>query len=362
MAERTYSWSQVQTYQDCGQKGKWQYEEGYRERTSADSRSMMLGSAVHAGMEAYMKAITVGTVRATAVNVAADAIREWARRETKPYQQYFDWSSRSLIYDTDYYVMMREVPETAIKLVTYYHQFIPTSWVIATKKEVIPSRYSDGSIARELGQSLALEWKIYHTMPDGQQFTGVVDAVIRDTETGNIFLVDWKVKTSLPHDNLAMLDGQLGLYAAVLNANGANIREVVMVQMKADLPANPEIGEGKNLGTVLTGRKSYATTWEHWSANLPMGVDASKYEALMKPKMKDVDYFFHPVTSPVTKHSSQFALDNMQAAINMIEGGNLPARLSAYHCSHCVFARLCDAKKYGSDVEFLAGMYLDKRS
>ncbi len=357
-----YSHTRLQTAQQCGQKYRWRYQNGIKERPSASSRPLILGSAVHAGIEEYLRAKTERPTLTPLglLKLAQMAAVEYVKGETQPnIRKFMDGKQ---VFDSEYYEMMRKVGQEAAVLLEHYIPTIPDSWRIATKAQVIPSRYvGKGTIADELGQQLALEWEIRHTFPGGEEFTGIVDAVIIDIESGAVLMVDWKVKGQFPMDDKASLDGQLHLYAAVLNSAGAQIREVCMYQMKSDGPAPVELGQGvKNKGEILTGRDSYATTWEYWCSTLPMGVDPAKYEKTMKPKMKTIDYFIRPVFSPVTRHSSQFALDNAYQAIRMIENDTLPAVLSAYTCNFCPFWRLCDAKRYGGNIETLVDMAYER--
>lgn len=355
-----YSHTRLQLVQQCGQRYRYRYQNGIKERPSAASRPLILGSAVHAGIEEYLRAKTERPTLTPLglLTIAQLAAQEYVKGETQPnVRKYVDGKQ---VFDTTYYEMMREAALAASTLLMHYIPTIPDSWRIATKRQVIPSRYPADD---RRGDELALEWQIRYTFPGGQEFTGVVDAVILDIETGMVTMVDWKVKGQFPMDDKAMLDGQLHLYAAVLNAAGANIREVCMYQMKSEGPAVAELGQGaKNKGQVLTGRDSYATTWEYWCETLPMGVDPKKYEATMKPKMKTIDYFIRPVTSPVTRYSSEFALDNAYQAVKMIENDALPAVLSAYTCNFCPFWRLCDAKRYGGNLDMLIDMAYDRET
>ncbi len=353
-----YSHTRLQLVQQCGQRYRYVYQNGIKERPSAASRPMVLGSAVHAGIEEMLRAKTERpTLTAKGLlTLAQMAAQEYVRGETRQgVRKYVDGQQ---VFDSGYYEMMREVALAASTLLQHYIPTIPDSWRIATKRQVIPSRYAEDD---KRGDELALEWTIRYTFPGQQEFTGVVDAVIIDIATGMVTMVDWKVKSQFPMDDKAMLDGQLHLYAAVLNSAGANIREVCMYQMLSSGPAVAELGQGaKNKGQVLTGRDSYATTWEYWIETLPMGVDASKYEGTMRPKMKTIDYFIRPVTSPITRHSSEFALDNAYQAVKMIENDALPAVLSAYTCNFCPFWRLCDAKRYGGNLDTLVEMAYDR--
>lgn len=358
-----HSWTRLQTAQTCGQKYKWRYQKGYVERPSAASRPLVLGSAVHKGIETYLRVITevqhelefVPDIEKARAEVDAfQAVRDYIKGETRPNQQRYDDKSGLKAFDSEYYEMMREVEKTAVELLEFYLPTIPATWRIATKGQVIPGRYE----GNPQGDELALEWKIYHDFPMGEEFTGIVDAVIHDSESGATLLVDWKVKGNFPLDDKAALDGQLHLYAAVLNEHGAAIREVCMYQMKSTLPANAEISAVT--GEPLTGRSGYATTWEHWRATLPMGVDASKFEDKMRPKMKDMSYFLRPIYSPVTRHSTQFALDNAHQAVRMVDNNTLPAKLSSYDCNFCPYFRLCDALKYGGNVEMVVDLAYDR--
>jgi hypothetical protein len=359
---KTYSWTEVQLAEECGQKYIWRYQHqtdqgvGIRERVTAESRPMILGSAVHKGIETYLR---LKSERPTLTHqgrllLASEATRAYVKKDTKPHQQKWDWGTKQLIFDSDYYAMMTEVADAACEILMHYTPAIPADWQIATKDDVLPSRYDDAR-----GEQLTLEWEIFHTLPGGQGFKGIVDAVIKDG-SGNLFLVDWKVKSKFPWDEMASMDGQLHLYAAVLNANGANIKQVCMYQMLSNPPAVCATGTGKNLGQILTGAQTYATTWEYWCETAPMGTNLAHYEPIMRPKLKTMDYFIRPVYSPITKASSAFAISNFQKGVDMIEAGHLPARVSTYTCQSCFFASLCDAKRYDTDLDFIIERQFDK--
>lgn len=356
----TYSHTRLQTAMKCGQLYRWRYQQRIKERPSVGSRPMILGSAVHAAFEEALRAKTERpTLKLEGlIALAVMHAREYIKGETQPNVRKYENGVQ--VYDSDYYEMMRLLGDEAAELIVHYLPTVPDSWRIATKRQVIPSRYPAGD---KRGDELALEWQIRHTFPDGQEFTGVVDAVIVDINTDALLMVDWKVKSQFPTDDKAALDGQLHLYAAILNHYGANIREVCMYQMKSTPPAPAETGKGaKNKGEILTGRDSYATTWEHWCATVPMGTNVSKYEASMKPKMKTMDYFVRPVYSDVTRWSSQFSLDNAVQAIRMIENDTLPAVLNAWTCGYCQFARLCDARKNGGNIDTLVQLAYDRET
>lgn len=357
-----YSHSQLKLARDCGQKWKWQYQHRVKERPSANSRPLVLGSAVHAGIEAALRARTErktltmdGLVQLGRMHAMEYVAGETQPNVTKPN------SAGTQVYNSDYYDMMREVGQTAAELVRWYFPRIPETWRIATKREVIPERYENDSA----GDELALEWTIFHDFATDEEqeagiakdFTGVIDAVIMDTKDNTLKMVDWKVKGQPSYEDAAMIDGQMPLYAAILNHYGARIREVVMFQMRSEGPARAELGQGqKNKGKILTGRDSYATVWEVWADSLPFGVDPEKYRLKMEPKMKTWDYFIKPVAYDITSRSSTFALSNARMTIDMIEAGHLPAKLDSYACGFCPFRKLCDIKVYGGNLDAMIDM------
>lgn len=359
-----YSWTTILDFLKCMRHGELKHIEGYRERPSASSRPLILGSAVHKAVETTLRSRSEGIVdEQRSISLGVNAARQYVRDETK--MDVLKFENGRQVPDSGYYNMMDELTGLAPTLSRFHVANLPKTWRVAKKSEVVPMRYvGQGSIAEELGEQLALEWHIEHTTPDGDLLTGIVDCVCIDTETGEVFIVDWKVRTSFPRSEETFVDGQLHLYAAMINSLGGNIQKVVMYQMKNKTPSPAEILKSGEPGT---GRASYDTTWDIWASDIrAVGKDPEKYRAEMEPKMKTNDEFRCLVSSLVTTVSSTLSLENAYAAIKQVKEAErteqFPAILSSYACSYCAFLKVCGGPfRFGGDAASILDRDFDKK-
>lgn len=368
---KRYSWTTILDFLKCMRYGELKHIEGYRERPSVSSRPMILGSAVHKGIETALRMRTelTGDPRANvgrAVTMGVNAARQYVRDETR--MDVLKYESGRSVPDTAYYQMMDELTGLAPTLARYHVGQLPQTWRVAYKWEVL-GRMTEGTEQSVTGieydqDTLALEWNISHITPDGDLLTGIVDCIVIDTATGELFIVDWKVRTSFPRSEEAFVDGQLHLYAAMLNAAGASIRKVVMYQMKNKTPSPAEILKSGEPGT---GRASYDTTWDVWAMDVrAVGKDPEKYRAEIEPKLKRDDEFRSIVSSAVTENSSTLSLENAYAAIKQVKEAEkteqFPAILSSYACSNCAFLKLCAGPfRFGGDATVILDRDFDKK-
>lgn len=350
------SWSAVSNYLSCQRKYELANVNGLSRKPSVESYALMQGSAFHAGLETALKVSFEND--GDPVIAARAAARDYLRTATIVNKTRFNWETRREEHDGEYYSMMSDLSQIVPALLAYHIPLIGlgVKWRVPSKAEVLGYPADATDIDVSLGEP-AIEWQFEHILnAEGDYLKGLVDSVLQDMETGEFVVADWKTRKAFPYDSLALIDGQLHLYAGVLNEMGANISRVVMWQFKTKTPSKAELSTAKKTYMQpMTGRAGYDTTWEYWVNTLPAGIDPSKYEEEMRPKMKTDSDFQRPVEGRVTESSSMLMFDNVHAALASIKHSKtlatMPAALGSKACQYCDFARLCsNGFRYGGDV------------
>lgn len=368
------SWSAIQTFLSCQRKYDLSYRENLQRKPSAEHRNLILGSAFHAGVEAALRQ-HFWTDYAQHINTtdwlvaeALAAARNYIKGATVSNKMVKDYQNGGLLtHDFAYYNMIREVTQLVVELLRYHVPLIGLGnrYTVPSVDDVLsgeppigrPSngRYYDADSDWPDVQP-AVEWHFEYQVDGDTTLTGYIDTILWDTNAQDYVMVDWKTRNMFPNDNYAMIDGQLHLYAAVVNALAEKpvINQVMMYQMLTKPPAPAKMSTSNK---PLTGASGYATTWEVWSESLPDGVDPEKYYNTIKDKLKDDSYFQRPVRGAVTETSSLLAMANVDAAVISIRsalasGMPLPAILSSNGCKFCDFAILCgNVLRYGGDAQ-----------
>lgn len=356
------SWSLIQTFLSCPRKFELSYLEGLS-RASADQFNLKLGSAFHAGLEAALRLVVSGVIvnNENLIDAAVAAAVAWVRDDAISGKQVYNKSADAFEPDTKYYQMMAEVRNLVPPLLTYHIPLMGIGrYIPVTKGEVLGYIQADEQIRNadiygtEELLELALEWKFKFPIGNDNFVTGMIDAVLLDQETGELVIVDWKTRGVFPNDNLALVDGQVHLYAAILNKMGANITRVAMWQFSTKLPSPASISAKNHRPN--TGAASYDTTWDYWVATLPPNISPEKYEAEMKPKLKQPEDYQRIVWGVVTDVSTDMMMDNVMATLHAIETMKnnkfgFPAVLGSNACKWCDFLPLCaNTFRYGGDA------------
>lgn len=351
------SFSRLGSAAHCLRQYELRYVEGLEKKPSLENEGRILGSAIHAGFDAAL-VFWFNHYKDGSWDVY---VENWVNIAVKAAQNYVLSQAAGVPVDTpvEYFDMIESVRLEAAAFVKYYlprmgfgNRYVPVS-----VSEVLP-QYMEAHVP-------FVEYDFELPLDSGDILVGRVDAVLRDLTTGELILVDWKSRVAFPADYLADIDDQLHLYAAAINANGGNISQVAMMQMKRGLPKGAEFSTKD--GLPLTGRASYNATWESFYDSLPAGIDAEHYRPLLEGKLKRHEPdFFHPVFGYVTETSSMLVLENMAKQINVLlaaqRADEFPARMSYTACQFCEFKRLCSSfLRYGGDGSEMIALDFQKR-
>lgn len=355
------SHSQKQAFLSCPRKWELRYNEKYTLRTTSDKKAMLLGSAFHYGIAEALR--TLFSDGEFFIQDALDAVTEWYDKELVPNKmRYVPNGGYEL--DTFYYKMMLEVKDEASKLLRFYLPKLElgTTWVPASENSLFP----DGSITTPL-----VEYPFEIPLPSidtdinygNVTFSGIIDAVMRNVHTGELFIFDWKMRAQFGYDPIAMLDDQLFIYAALLDKLGVKVDGVCMFQLRSKLPSPASISKAgtPNLG----GENGFDTTKEHWIATLPMNVNAEQWLPKVAGKFKPISNWIHPVTMVVNQDVLNLTMLNLIATARMmldaIARDSFAATLNTNVCKQCDFWRLCSGLQYGGNATTILEQYYEQK-
>lgn len=339
------SWSQGLTFNACQRKYGLTYVDLLRPNWGKDTTlPQMRGTFFHTAMAAYLTYMqAVGKVLwddkpsyhmaealKTAYGALADITTEYRTK------QVFITIDGSSVVDEDYYMNVERAYLEVKEALGYHIPRMPLGDV-----------YWPVDIEYEFEVDLGIRGR-------DVWFRGAIDAVMENRLTGELLIVDWKMRAnSIPHEAASLVDGQLHAYAAAYMEGNPDrrITQVILWQFLSKLPRQPELS--KKDGSPLTGRSSYTTTWDVWSAGVrAAGHDPEEYKDVMLPRLKGEEYFARQTVADVTEQSNGYAWDNLRQVGRRIgearkdaESGQvnrqLPATLSAHVCKFCSFKDLC---------------------
>lgn len=339
----------------CHRKYNLSYNEGLTRKPGIASRARMLGSHVHAGLQAaLLTAFEAPDAPADhLVAAAVRAVREYNRDTTVPNQERYDYETRQMVSDAEYYALVTDVYYQALDIVRYQIPRIGlgTRWRVASEREVLFDVGGDNTPM--------VEWtfQVPYTH-DGYVpvISGTVDTVLIDNQTGERVLFDWKTRGIMPDSRLVDLDGQLKLYAAILNllAEAPVITQTCQYQIRNTVPQPAKLTEK----TRKLSMAAIASTWDVWADSVrALGLDPEDYREQMEPKLRSEEDYTMPVYSPVTPAMSDIVIRNTLAIGDAIRHATAtqswPAIPSMTGCQFCEFKSLCRVMDYGGDVAFV---------
>jgi hypothetical protein len=323
------SWSSLQSLLSCGQKFHYNQVERLERLPYAGSFNRLRGTFFHEGIAAAL----------LGKNVWGAMIKRREEEDLKLAQM----SDRQEADDT-----IRRAMKEAKELVDYY---VPQ---LGIGTRIIPQE---------------VEGEFSLPFSEGFDFNGRYDAIVVDTETKQVLVVDWKLRVGFSDIDALMLDGQLYAYAMALRKLGHTIDGIRFYEFRAKLPspASMQVSKGEYTGVPNTGAASYDTTWDVWSASVASYgvVDPNDYRDKMLPKMKEPSEWLNIVDLPLTEASIRETEARLGAARELLEFSRKQAvptaAFSSYVCSGCDFQKLCVLKRHGLDTSLAVKSYYTKR-
>ncbi|MEW6555112.1 MAG: PD-(D/E)XK nuclease family protein [Actinomycetota bacterium] len=259
----SFSSSRIDAFATCTQRYHFKYVEGLEPKVTAPE--LAFGSLWHEAMEAYYQH------RHNAYTHALDALDEaWNR-------QVCDLGNTGQLWDEDYQRMQEEL-ELLRGMLSHYDDY----WGEADRDMVI--------LATEVS------FRVPVIKPGGKRpvayFTGVIDLVELDLETGGIFIWDHKTVSSFGSSWFAQnsIDRQFRRYAwAYEKLTGKEVRGFCVNAARKKLPVPPrELKDGSP-----SKDKAQDTTYELYMAELTKrNLDPADYTDILEHLKAKGNTFF----------------------------------------------------------------------
>lgn len=370
-------WSGQYAFMKCQRRYRLEYIEGWHKRPSVESRARFLGSAVHAGLQDVLHLVHANpdAPEAAKLRAARDGMLAWVNEHYDIQREKWDYERREWVSDDAYHLMVEDVRRAAYTVLAYQvprlgfgsRYLVPTvGEVLGRDAQFCYACETYGSVESgrctrcgkdSLNSLPAIEWNFNTTVTTEEgpyNFTGTIDAVLKDAETGEYVVADWKVRQMFHDERLVDLDGQLKFYAAIINYEAAVpvITKTLQIQLLNRTPKPAKLTEK----TRRVSLAAIASTWEVWSQSVAaLGLDPEQYRAEMEPKLQSPEHYTRLVETPVPLAQNHYILANAlqigHAIRRSIENDSFPGIPSSMGCQYCPFKNYCRVLEVGGDTE-----------
>ncbi len=315
------SFSQISTYLRCRQGWRYIYQENLVPRV--DARSLSLGSAVHMGLATALREYYYG--RMSVEDGVRKGVESWKEQEL----------AREGLFEEEIEAIYQVAADAEQIAIRTLRKLPIDEWETVTDPSGIPMI------------------ECYFTIPlkGWGGFHGYIDWVGRHKPTGQIWLVDWKVRKSFqPHEaeevNLQNAAYQYAIFRILRKPPVGTIA----FQISDKPPAKPKLNKDGTMSRALI-----KTDWETYKAALlEAGLNPDDYLD-MAEKLSTVE-FFRPVkeyrTLDMVRRVWKEVIEPTAREIqrsNKIVVRNLGHRT----CNGCVYRQLCLAELGGEDAEYI---------
>lgn len=222
---------------------------------------------------------------------------------------------------------------------------------------------------------LALQLKVHLPMESwAAGLAGYVDWVAEDKATGQVWVVDFKVRDALQSEDDLRWDYQLPIYQrAVETMLGRKVTGTAHFQIRSKIPRSPKLLKPRGKATVsmnLSRDVRGCTTDSYMSAVLNEGFDPSDYADEFE-KLKDVEYDkFTPsmrgdvelegIWQEVEKAGAQIYGYHVLQDVNPQQQD--VRRLHIMQCRGCRFQELCMSELRGEDSDFIRETFYERKT
>jgi hypothetical protein len=385
----TISHSQIQRAA-CGRAWELSYVEGLEKKPSVEHEARFFGTVFHEAMKGMLPHLNDYTPQAL-IKVAVHHAREAISTLRIPNKLNYRGEP-----DFEYEDMLDRIDMGVVALLNYFVPKVANGrYRVATGMDVFGHRectrcegrggyvevdengnddwYScDKCDGQNLDKELMIEWGFEYPVTDYVTVKGIIDVILIDMVTEEVIIVDWKTRDAILPAMQALIDGQLHLYAAIIDAMGGRVDSVSMWQVRRVPPAPATLVDGNSRPSkAASGIK--ATDKETFLATLPekMLEQWSSESALAQIQSIKPEGHFHMRTDAIiTAVSNANAIENLLAQANLLgyyrdlsaQDKPLPAQYSSHLCKGCPFLPLCsDGLRYGGDVSQLVESLYDRK-
>lgn len=320
--KQTVSYTQISAYLRCSQMWAYRYKLGLK---PPESRAMRIGTAVHAGLAAACLAENrsapqrIGIAYAAANRKGLDMVEE---------------ARKTMLAD--------EVDVVAMQL---------SSAGDIAARAVEQLDLSQWRTLR-VGGRRVVEWPFTVPITKSVSFNGVVDWAAANVETGQAWVFEFKVRSSMPAASSLEFSLQHAAYQYALQRALTKVRLSGSMEFctRSMLPKQPAVNKD---GTV--SRADCMTDWETYRAALvENGQDPNDYLD-MKAKLDAKGWYaLLPSYRPPELCNNVWREVIVRAAKSMTgKRPRIVRSLDAYNCNGCQFSDPCTEELRGRDPNLL---------
>lgn len=324
------SFSQISTYLRCRQAWWYIYQENLVPRV--DARPLSLGSAVHMGLAAALRGCHCGWVPVE--NGVRKGVQSWREQEL----------ARSDLFEEEI-IAIHQVATEAEQIAIRTLRNLPIDeWETVTDPAGIPM----------------IEYHFTIPLKGWGGFHGYIDWVGRHKPTGQIWLVDWKVRGSFQPYEAEEVNLQNAAYQyAIFRILRKLPVGTITFQISDKPPARPKLNKDGTMSRALI-----KTDWETYKAALlEAGLNPDDYLD-MAEKLSTVE-FFRPVKEYRTLHTvRRIWKEVIEPTAREIRRSNkiVVRNLGHRTCNGCAYRQLCLAELSGEDARYIRETHYRSRT
>lgn len=260
---------------------------------------------------------------------------------------------------------------------SYYNEYLENNILLEEEVDILNNVYEDSKKIFKMAflgfkpeeyevyeidnNTPAIELHFKLPISKTRGFHGYMDLIVRHKETGYIWVVDYKFKSSLSQDEDEKYNLQNSVYSTACDYLGIPCLGSMTYQ---HLNISPSIPNKNKNGTF--SRSKIRTTWEVYKQTLiDSGQDPLEYESEMVEKLSDIEWsrktfeyrsgdmlnriwniIIEPMAKKLTNLKKSKAKDGIKSMICMYP----------MNCKNCQFSDLCQGQIRGYDVDSIITM------
>lgn len=348
---RYVSYSQVQMFQSCPYKWQLQYERNIRPVQT--DLSLELGTLMHAGVAAIL------------LNQEPETgVFELADRTSPQWRDYLDnpdMEENAVANPNSFTIGQIAALQT--------YQLVIKALPLLERFQAKLLQEGWGVVVHQ-GMPM-VEFPINRHLDGDLWFHGVVDAVLKEKDTGMVWVVDFKFREQIQTDTSDDYETQTALYAQSLREMGIKVDGSLIYQVCTRLPAEPTMNQPTKTKPLAMSRADIFTDWDTYRAALIReGIEPAEYED-MRLKLVGKKFYHQSRT-----YRSVLSLDRAWAefvenvsymldSLPLFEqrhhrNGHAPRRISSFSCPRCPMQAFCMQEYNGQDASTLIGTQYQK--
>lgn len=355
--------SERRAFRNCRQRWQWAYAEDLHGTDSI--RALEFGLAYHHAMEKFYDPETWHLDKMV---LAEHAIAEFKRYTIDTYRKFVQrgMSDDRLAADFEDRLVSGEQ-----MLRHYFNEVAPeTDTFVPLEVEIafeVPLLDPDGKyilcqcsrcVTRAAGIAPFADrsWTDWLGLP--VTIGGRLDALVRDTETGELMVLDWKTAATLMQENeldFLEMDDQISTYLLAMHKLGMNARRFIYHEERKAAPQPPEPLTKRYRGRMYQASKDLPTSYDVYYETVaegdPAGLAMGAYDDYLKWLKNEGPKFYQRTI--VGRNDAQLRSTEHFIYLEYLDmlSGRIYPNQSRKQCSWCNFFEPCLGKQRGEPYE-----------